>query len=86
MYRRRVYRQCIAEMFGTFLLVLFGLSAGANVMLGNEIGGGIAKSMMTGGLSIRFGWAMGIYFGIISCAKISGGHINPAVTITMAVF
>lgn len=37
-------------------------------------------------MSITLGWAIGIYFGILSSAGVSGGHINPAVTLTMAVF
>jgi len=37
-------------------------------------------------LSTSFGWAVGIGLGIWMCAGISGGHINPAVTLSLAVF
>lgn len=30
------------------------------------------------------GWAIGIFFGVLCTAKVSGAHLNPAVTIAMA--
>ena len=82
---KQIVRECIAEFFGTFILVLFGCSAGANTLLENTVGGGTATNKAEF-MSITLGWAIGIYFGILACINISGGHINPAVTLTMAVF
>jgi len=37
-------------------------------------------------MSVTLGWCLGIYFGILCSVGVSGGHINPAVTLTMAFF
>jgi glycerol uptake facilitator protein len=66
----------IAEGIGTFILVLFGVGA-------------VAVSVWTGGLSlwpVSLMFALGVTLGVYASGKISGGHINPAVTLTLAVF
>lgn len=37
-------------------------------------------------LSISFGWGLGVLFGVILAGGISGGHINPALTLALAVW
>lgn len=74
--QRSVFHEMIAEAIGTFILVLFGVGA-------------VAVSVWTGGLSlwpVALMFALGVTFGVYASGKISGGHINPAVTLTMAVF
>lgn len=74
--QRSIFHEMIAEMIGTFILVLFGVGA-------------VAVSVWTGGLSlwpVALMFALGVTFGVYASGKISGGHINPAVTLTMAVF
>ncbi|MCL4168964.1 UNVERIFIED_CONTAM: hypothetical protein GTU68_010680, partial [Idotea baltica] len=66
----------VAEGIGTFILVLFGV-------------GSVAVSVWTGGLSlwpVSMMFALGVALGVYASGKISGGHINPAVTLALAVF
>ncbi|KAI9631492.1 hypothetical protein KEM48_014316 [Puccinia striiformis f. sp. tritici PST-130] len=37
-------------------------------------------------LSVAFGWALAVMLGVFVSAGISGGHINPAVTLSLAIF
>lgn len=68
--------EMLAECIGTFILVLFGV-------------GSVAVSVWTGGLSlwpVALMFALGVTLGVYASGKISGGHLNPAVTLTLAVF
>ena len=69
----------IAEMVGTALLITFGTGVVANVILSKTKGNG-------GGLiAITFGWAMAVFIGVYAASGSSGAHLNPAVTIGLAV-
>ena len=70
--------QLVAEFLGTALLIVFGSGVVANVVLPASKGGG------GGWIVIAFGWAMGVFAGVYVSSGISGGHLNPAVTLTMA--
>jgi len=74
-------REFLAETLGTFLLVVFGDGAIAQVVLGGK-----AKNDTFFGefLSICFGYGFGLMIGILVSGGISGGHLNPAVTLAMA--
>lgn len=74
----------MAEFFGTALLVIFGAGAGASVVLSGSQG--VASSSKGDFVSINFGWAIGIAIGVWVSGGISGGHINPAITLAMATF
>jgi aquaporin Z len=65
-------RKLLAEFFGTFILVLFGV--GTAVLAGQYVG--------YAGISIAFGLA--VMAGIYAFGPISGGHFNPAVTLGLA--
>ncbi len=69
----------IAEMLGTFLLILLGNGAVSNVVLKDTFGHG------SGWLAITTGWALAIYVGVLVAAPYSGAHLNPAVTISLAI-
>ncbi|KJV31841.1 glycerol transporter [Aquitalea magnusonii] len=67
------------EFIGTALLVLLGNGVVANVLLSNT------KGHNSGLIVIAFGWAMAVFVGVFSVAAISGAHLNPAVTVALAV-
>lgn len=68
----------IAEMLGTAILILLGNGVVANVLLK------ATKGHQSGWIVITFGWAMAVYVGVFCVAPYSGAHINPAVTLALA--
>ncbi|MGI9546426.1 MAG: MIP/aquaporin family protein [Flavobacteriaceae bacterium] len=68
----------IAEIVGTFFLMLLGCGVNANVVLKDTKGGN------SGWLLITTGWALAVYVAVVIAAPYSGAHINPAVTIGLA--
>ncbi len=73
-----------AEFIGTMLILLFGAGVVAMVLL---FGTGAPGEVVHGGYTnITFGWALGVLFGVAAAARISGAHLNPAVTLALAVF
>ena len=74
--------ELIAEFTGTLVLMLLGLGVNAMVVL---FGKGLPGEVVNGGYSsITFGWGIGVVMGITVAGKITGAHLNPAVTITLA--
>ena len=69
----------MGEFIGTALLVLLGNGVVANVLLKNT------KGHNSGLIVIAFGWAMAVFVGVFSVAAISGAHLNPAVSVALAV-
>lgn len=71
----------IGEFTGSALLILLGAGVVANVILNKTKGNG------GGWIVITFGWAMAVFVGVYTSNFLGGsGHINPAVTIGLAVF
>jgi glycerol uptake facilitator protein len=68
----------LAEFIGTMLLILFGNGVVANVVLSKT------KGHASGWIVITTGWAMAVTIGVYASFWVSGGHINPAVTISLA--
>jgi glycerol uptake facilitator protein len=68
--------ELLAEFLGTFILILFGCGVVAQV-----VAGGIGNHD-----SISWAWGFGVMLGIYVAGKISGAHLNPAVTVANAVF
>lgn len=68
----------VYEFLGTAILILFGNGVVANVVLHET------KGHNSGWIVISFGWAMAVFLGVVVSSKGSGGHLNPAVTLTMA--
>lgn len=74
-------RQFFAELLGTFALVVFGDGAVAQVVLGAGVKG---DPIFFGGfLNICFGYGLALMIGILVSGGVSGGHLNPAVTLAM---
>jgi glycerol uptake facilitator protein len=69
----------IAEFLGTALLIVFGNGVVANVVLKQT------KGNNSGWIVITFGWAMAVFIAVFCTSKISGAHLNPAVTLGLAV-
>jgi glycerol uptake facilitator protein len=67
------------ELVGTMLLIIFGDGVVANVVLSKT------KGQNSGWIVIATGWAMAVAVGVYASWPISGAHINPAVTIGLAV-
>jgi glycerol uptake facilitator protein len=68
----------LAEFIGTMILIIFGDGVVAGVLLRNS------KAENSGWIVITFGWAMGVAIAVYCVGRISGAHINPAVTIGLA--
>jgi len=69
----------IAEFCGTFILILLGNGVVANVCLKKT------KGEKSGWIVISAGWSMGVFVAVLVAGPISGAHINPAVTLGLAV-
>ncbi len=71
--------QLIGEVFGTFILILLGDGVVANVGLAPRLAAG-AYNWNT----ITIGWAFAVIVAVYVSAGVSGAHLNPAVTISLA--
>ncbi|MEU0720930.1 MIP/aquaporin family protein [Streptomyces lavendulocolor] len=67
------------EVIGTAILILFGAGVCAAVTLD------FSKAKGAGWVVIAFGWGFGVLAGAYTAAPLSGGHLNPAVTVGVAV-
>lgn len=76
--------ELIAEFLGTLVLILFGTGVVASVVL---FGTGVPGEVVKGGATnINIAWGLGVVMGIYVAGKVTGAHLNPAVTVTLAVF
>ena len=72
-----VFREVLAEFLSTFVLILFGVAVVAQVVLSGNANGTY--------LSINLGWGLAVMFGCYVAGGVSGAHMNPAVTVALAV-
>jgi glycerol uptake facilitator protein len=68
-----------AEVIGTAILILLGDGVVAAVLLNHS------KAQNGGWIVITFGWGFAVAIAVYAVAFFSGAHINPAVTIGLAV-
>jgi glycerol uptake facilitator protein len=68
----------VAEAVGTMILILLGDGAVANVVLKGT------KSHNSGWIVITVGWGIAVTIAVYAVGRISGAHINPAVTVALA--
>src|SRR4029450_3646156 len=69
----------LAELVGTLLLVLLGDGVVANVVLNKT------KGQNSGWIVIAGGWGGAGALAVYAVGRITGAHLNPAVTIGLAV-
>lgn len=69
----------IGEVIGTMILILLGDGVVANVLLGKT------KGNNAGLIVITTGWAMAVFVAVMITGVVSGAHLNPAVTVGLAV-
>lgn len=69
----------VAEVLGTALLITLGNGVVANVLLNKTNG------QNSGWIVITFGWCIAVFTGVYVSAAASGAHLNPAVTIALAI-
>ncbi len=69
----------VAEILGTMFLILLGNGVVANVVLKGT------KGNNSGWIVITTGWALAVFVGVVVAGPYSGAHLNPAVTIGLAV-
>lgn len=68
----------IAEFIGTCILMIFGNGVNANVSLNKTY------AQNSGWLVISLGWGLAVFIAVFVAGSISGAHINPAVTLGLA--
>jgi glycerol uptake facilitator-like aquaporin len=74
---RGVVREMLAEFLGTFVLIVFGVGVVAQTVLSRGTAGTT--------LSINIAWGLAVTMGCYVSAGVSGAHLNPAVTLALAV-
>src|SRR5512146_819765 len=84
MPKHRLLAELVAEFLGTMVLLAFGNGVVAMVLL---FGNGYPGEIVNGGYTnITLGWGLGVVMGIFVAGRITGAHLNPAVTLALAVF
>jgi MIP family channel proteins len=74
---RTLNRELAAEFLGTFVLIAFGVGVVAQTVLSANANGSY--------LAINLGWGIAVTFGVLLAGGVSGAHLNPAVTVALAV-
>ncbi len=69
----------LGEFLGTMILIVFGVGVVGGVLLK------WSKSEDAGWIVITLGWGLGVSMGVYVSGTVSEGHINPAVTLALAV-
>src|SRR6266446_5871670 len=75
--QRGLARELLAEFLGTFVLIVFGVGVVAQTVLSKGAAGTT--------LSINIAWGLAVTMGCYVCAGVTGAHLNPAVTVGLAV-
>lgn len=79
MKRESLAGELSAEFAGTMILILFGVGVVAQVVTAPD--GSLGNHD-----SIAWAWGIGVILGVYTAGRLSGAHINPAVTVALAAF
>ncbi len=84
--RRNTYTaELLAEFLGTFTLLIFGLGVVAHFVLRNQVGDPAPAPGTFGNFTtVNFAWGFGVVMGVYVAGGVSGAHLNPAVTVGLA--
>src|SRR3954468_3317465 len=74
---RGMVREMLAEFLGTFVLIVFGVGVVAQTVLSRNSAGST--------LGINIAWGIAVMMGCYVSAGVTGAHLNPAVTLALAV-
>ena len=77
--KKQLAGELCAEFAGTMILILFGVGVVAQVVTSED--GSLGDHD-----SIAWAWGLGVTLGVYVAARLSGAHLNPAVTISLAAF
>lgn len=77
MRRNSLMKELYAEFLGTFTLIMFGAGVVAQFILSEGKNGSY--------LAINLGWGLGVAMGVYVAGCVTGAHLNPAVTLALAV-
>jgi glycerol uptake facilitator-like aquaporin len=83
--RPRILREMMAEATGVFFYVFPGIASVAAFTL-NASNDALPITFFSSLFQVGLAFALGITFAIITCAHVSGGHFNPAITICLAIW
>jgi glycerol uptake facilitator protein len=85
-WRQTAPGEYLAELLGTFILILFGDGVVAMAVAAlNQSGRGTQIFAASGDwLLITWGWGFAVCFAVYAVGGVSGAHINPAVTLAFA--
>jgi glycerol uptake facilitator protein len=79
-----VLGEVLAEFAGTLVLIALGDGVVAMVVL---FGTGAPGEVIKGGYTnITLGWGLAVLMGICVAGRVSGAHLNPALTLALAAF
>jgi glycerol uptake facilitator protein len=81
----RSSQEFVAEFLGTMVVIMFGCGVVAMVVLFGSTPGIPGEVVKGGYTNIVLGWGLAVTMGIYIAGSISGAHLNPAVTIALAV-
>jgi glycerol uptake facilitator protein len=72
--------ECISEVIGTAILIMVGDSAAAMYFMYDP------SPYKTAYWGVCIAWGLGVAIAVYTCGGVSGAHINPAVTLPLAIF
>uniref|UniRef100_A0A3P9KHH3 Aquaporin 9b n=1 Tax=Oryzias latipes TaxID=8090 RepID=A0A3P9KHH3_ORYLA len=75
--RRDIFKEFLAEFLGIFVLILFGCGSVAQAVL--------SKGALGEPLTIHVGFTLGVTMAVYIAGGVSGGHVNPAVSLAMVI-